>query len=114
VDAPDIRYARSGDVFVAYQVVGDGPIDLVFTQMSSNLFWMWRQPLFLELYGRLASFSRLILLDRRGTGLSDRPRVLTLEAHMEDIRSVLDDVGSERAVLFGALRSVRVPSPAMS
>jgi class 3 adenylate cyclase len=63
--------------------------------------WAWEQPLFARFLERLASFSRLILFDKRGTGLSDRPRTLTLETQMDDIRAVLDAVGSERAALFG-------------
>jgi class 3 adenylate cyclase len=102
MDVPNTRYAKSGDVYVAYQVVGEGPFDLLFTQQMSNLFWVWQQPRFVRIFRRLASFSRLILLDRRGTGLSDRPRVLTLEAQADDVRAVLDATGSERAVLFGA------------
>ena len=102
MEMPDVRYALSGDVHIAYQVVGDGPIDLLFTQQASHLLWMWQQPRFVRLFERLASFSRLILVDRRGTGLSDRPRVLTLEAQMDDLRATLDDTGSERASLFGA------------
>jgi class 3 adenylate cyclase len=100
--SPDVRYARSGDVAIAYQVVGDGPVDLVFVQFFGNIRWNWEQPLFARFLERLASFSRLILFDKRGTGLSDRPRVLTLEMQMDDIRAVLDAVGSERAALFGS------------
>lgn len=101
---PDIRYARSGDVAIAYQVIGDSPVDLVFVPFFGNFRWAWEQPLFARFFERLASFSRLILFDKRGTGLSDRPRVLTLEAQMDDIRAVLDAVGSERAVLLGAVQ----------
>jgi class 3 adenylate cyclase len=98
---PDVRYARSGDVAIAYQVAGDGPVDLVFVPFFGNIRWAWEQPLFARFLERLASFSRLILFDKRGTGLSDRPRTLTLETQMDDIRAVLDAVGSERAALFG-------------
>jgi len=98
---PDVRYARSGDVAIGYQVVGDGPVDVVFVPFFGNIRWAWEQPLFARFLERLASFSRLILFDKRGTGLSDRPRVLTLETQMDDIRAVLDAVASERAVLFG-------------
>ena len=101
---PDIRYARSGDVAIAYQVVGDGPVDLVFVPFFGNIRWSWEQPLFARFLERLASFSRLILFDKRGTGLSDRPRTLTLETQMDDIRAVLDAVGSERAALLGAIQ----------
>ena len=101
---PDVQYARSGDVAIAYQVVGDGPVDLVFVPFFGNIRWPWEQPLFARFLERLASFSRLILFDKRGTGLSDRPRTLTLEAQMDDIRAVLDAVVSERAALFGAVQ----------
>ena len=101
---PDVRYARSGDVAIAYQVVGDGPVDLVFVPFFGNIRWAWEQPLFVRFFEQVASFSRLILFDKRGTGLSDRPRVLTLETQMDDIRAVLDAVGSERAALLGAVQ----------
>jgi class 3 adenylate cyclase len=100
-EIPDVRYARSGDVAIAYQVLGEGPVDLVFVPFFGNIRWAWEQPLFARFLERLASFSRLILFDKRGTGLSDRPRTLTLEAQMDDIRAVLDAVGSERAALLG-------------
>ncbi len=103
LELPEIHYARSGDVSVAYQVVGAGPVDLVFVPFMTNIAWAWEQPLFAAFCRRLASFSRLILLDKRGTGLSDRPRELpTLEERMDDIRAVLDEADSERAALVGA------------
>jgi class 3 adenylate cyclase len=103
VETPDVRYARSGDVSIAYQVVGDGPVDLLFVPFMINLVWAWEQPIFVDFCRRAASFSRLILLDKRGTGMSDRPRDLpALETRMDDIRAVMDDVGSERATLLGA------------
>ena len=106
---PEIQYARSGDVAIAYQVLGDGPIDLVFVAFMGNLAYMWEQPLFVEFYERLASFSRLILFDKRGTGLSDRPRDLaTLETRMDDVRAVMDAVGAERASLLGTLEGGHV------
>ncbi len=101
---PGVRYARSGDVAIAYQVVGDRPVDLVFVPFFGNIRWAWEQPLFARFLKQLASFSRLILFDKRGTGLSDRPRTLTLETQMDDIRTVLDAVGSERAALLGAIQ----------
>ncbi len=101
---PDIRYARSGDVAIAYQVLGEGPVDLVFVPFLANIRWSWEQPLFVRFLEQLASFSRLILFDKRGTGLSDRPRTLALEAQMDDIRAVLDAVDSERAALLGAIQ----------
>ena len=102
--APDVHYARSGDVAIAYQVVGDGPVDLVFVPFFGNVRWAWEQPRLARFFGQLASWSRLILFDKRGTGLSDRPRTLTLEAQMDDVRAVLDAVGSERAALLGAIQ----------
>ncbi|HLX34085.1 MAG TPA: adenylate/guanylate cyclase domain-containing protein [Candidatus Limnocylindrales bacterium] len=104
---PVTKYARSGDVHVAYQTVGDGPIDLVFIdQWWSNVDAQWDLPPLARTLDRLASFSRLILLDKRGTGLSD-PVPLgglpTLEEWMDDIRAVLDAVGSERTALLGGI-----------
>jgi class 3 adenylate cyclase len=100
---PDVAYARSGDLSIAYHVMGDGPPDLVFTTLLiSTVFSAEHEP-FASFYRRLASFSRLILFDKRGTGASDRPRTPpTLEAQMDDVRAVLDDVGSEQASLFGS------------
>jgi class 3 adenylate cyclase/pimeloyl-ACP methyl ester carboxylesterase len=103
LETPDVRYARSADVSIAYQVVGDGPVDVLFVPYLINLVWAWEQPIFVDFCRRLTSFSRLILVDKRGTGLSDRPRELpTLETRMDDIRAVMDDAGSERAALLGA------------
>lgn len=100
---PDVAYAGSGDLSIAYHVMGEGPRDLVFTTLLiSTVFSAEHEP-FASFYRRLASFSRLILFDKRGTRASDRPRTpLTLEAQMEDVRAVLDDVGSEQAALFGS------------
>jgi len=100
---PDVAYARSGDLSIAYHVMGDGPIDLVFTTLLiSTVFSAEHEP-FASFYRRLASFSRLILFDKRGTGASDRPRTPpTLEAQMDDVRAVLDAVGSQQAALFGS------------
>ena len=97
------RYARSGDVNIAYQVVGDGPIDLVLTfGWVSHLAYVWEEPSVARFLDRLASFTRLILYDKRGTGMSDRVHPLpTLEQRMDDIRAVMDAAGSERAALFG-------------
>jgi pimeloyl-ACP methyl ester carboxylesterase len=103
VAVPTTRYARSGDVNIAYQVVGDGPIDLVFVMgWVSHLDCFWREPSFARFLNRLASFTRLILFDKRGTGLSDRVGELpTLEQRMDDVRAVLDAVGSRNAALLG-------------
>jgi pimeloyl-ACP methyl ester carboxylesterase len=103
MEVPEIHYTRSGDVAIAYQVVGDGPIDLVYIPTFANLVFPWFNRDWKSFYDRLASFARLILLDKRGTGLSDRPRDLgSLEARMDDIRAVLDAAGAERAILVGS------------
>lgn len=103
--APETRYTRSADVNIAYQVLGDGPIDLVFVMgWVSHLEYFWAEPSFSRFLHRLASFSRLILFDKRGTGLSDRvpPEHLpTLEQRMEDLHAVMDAAASERAVILG-------------
>jgi pimeloyl-ACP methyl ester carboxylesterase len=101
----EVRYARSGDVNIAYQVVGEGPLDLVYVPgWVSNVELMWEETAMAHFLGRLASFSRLILFDKRGTGLSDRvsnDELPTLEQRMDDVRAVLEAVGSDRAALFG-------------
>ena len=102
-DAPEVRYAKSGDVSIAYSVVGDGPIDLVFIAgwVLSSLEVAWEGPP-ADFFRRLASFSRLILFDKRGTGLSDRTTgIPDLETRMDDIRAVMDAVGSKRAAILG-------------
>lgn len=98
------RYAKSGEVHIAYQVIGDGPIDLVFSPSPvSNLEAGWEWPPFERFLRRLASFSRLILFDKRGTGLSDRvTEAATLEERMDDVRAVMDAAHSDRAALFGS------------
>jgi pimeloyl-ACP methyl ester carboxylesterase/DNA-binding winged helix-turn-helix (wHTH) protein len=100
---PQTHYAHSGDVNIAYQVVGNGPIDLVFVMgWVSHLDYFWREASFARFLNRLASFSRLILFDKRGTGLSDRVAELpTLEQRMDDVRAVLEAVGSRQAALLG-------------
>ena len=104
-----MQYARSGELSIAYQVVGEGPIDLVYVPLNLSIAICWEQPLVASFFKRLASFSRLILLDKRGTGMSDRPRTLpTLEAQMDDVRAVLDAVGVEQAALFGGLHGVQM------
>jgi pimeloyl-ACP methyl ester carboxylesterase/class 3 adenylate cyclase/DNA-binding CsgD family transcriptional regulator len=105
--APRTRYARNGDVSIAYQVVGDGPIDLVHAPGSfSHLEYHWEDPHFARYLQRLATFSRLILFDKRGTGLSDRSAgIASMEERMDDMRAVMDAAGSERAVLFGVSES---------
>ena len=100
---PRTQYAKSGDVSIAYQVVGDGPIDLVLVPgFVSHLDVDWDDPRHAHFLRRLASFSRLIRFDKRGTGLSDRPGGMPdLETRMDDVRAVMDAAGSERAALFG-------------
>jgi class 3 adenylate cyclase/alpha-beta hydrolase superfamily lysophospholipase len=102
---PETRYAKSGDVHIAYQVVGDGPIDLVVVAgFVTHLEDLWEDPRFAGFLQRLASFSRLILFDKRGTGMSDRvpdAALPTLEQRMDDVRAVMDAAGSERAALLG-------------
>jgi pimeloyl-ACP methyl ester carboxylesterase/DNA-binding CsgD family transcriptional regulator len=103
---PETRYARSGDVHIAYQVVGEGPLDLVFVHgFISNLEQQWDDPGFAHLLSRLAAFSRLIIFDKRGTGLSDRvplDALPTLEQRMDDVRAVMDAAQSRRAALLGS------------
>jgi pimeloyl-ACP methyl ester carboxylesterase/DNA-binding SARP family transcriptional activator len=105
VPGADIRYARSGDVRIAYQVVGEGPLDVILVHGWVCTFQPgWENPKLAAFYRRLASLGRLILFDKRGTGLSDRvspDRLPDLETRMDDLRAVMDDVGSERAVLIG-------------
>ena len=102
---PEIRYAQSADVNIAYQVVGDGPIDVVFVMgWVSHLEYYWKNLDFARFLSRLAAFSRLILFDKRGTGLSDRVSLRelpTLEQRMDDVRAVMDAVGSTQAALIG-------------
>ena len=102
-DPPEVRFAKSGDVSIAYGVVGDGPFDLVFVTgwVFSSLEVAWEGPP-ADFFRSLASFSRLILFDKRGTGLSDRTTgIPDLETRMDDIRAVMDAVGSKRAALLG-------------
>jgi len=103
---PETRYARSGDVRIAYQVIGNGPIDLVFVPgFLSNLEVHWEDPGYSHLLQRLGAFTRLIQFDKRGTGLSDRVDnrdLPSLETRMDDVRAVMDAAGSGRAALLGA------------
>jgi pimeloyl-ACP methyl ester carboxylesterase len=100
---PNTRYAKSGNVHVAYQVFGNGDIDLVFFPgFVSNIEVYWEEPHFARWLRRLASFARVITFDKRGTGLSDRLDVLpTMDERMDDARAVMDAAGSERAAIFG-------------
>jgi pimeloyl-ACP methyl ester carboxylesterase len=100
---PETRYVASGDVNIAYQVVGDGPRDLIIVPgWLSNIEVFWEEPTLVRFLERLATFSRLILFDKRGTGLSDRVSDMPmLETRMDDVRAVMDAVSSERAALLG-------------
>src|SRR5918999_1457689 len=100
---PETRYARAGDVSIAYQVIGDGPTDLVLVPgFATHIEIAWEAPPYGQFLERLASFSRLIVFDKRGTGLSDPVTdVPTLEERIDDVRAVMDAAGSERAALFG-------------
>ena len=103
---PETRYAKTSDgIHIAYQVVGEGPVDLVFVMgWTSNIEAMWEEPSLARFLGRLSSFSRLILFDKRGVGLSDRvseDRLPSLETRMDDVRAVMDAAESQRAVVFG-------------
>ena len=100
---PETHYAKSGDVHIAYSTVGEGPLDLVWVPAGmSHLEWCWEEPAFAWFLQRLASFCRLIIFDKRGTGLSDRGGgCSSLSDRMDDIRAVMDAAGSERAALLG-------------
>ena len=102
---PETKYARSGNLHIAYQIAGKGPPDLVFVHgWISHIEHLWEEPSVARFLHRLASFSRLILLDKRGTGLSDPvplDKLPTLEERMDDVRAVMDAAGSERAALLG-------------
>jgi DNA-binding SARP family transcriptional activator/pimeloyl-ACP methyl ester carboxylesterase len=101
---PPTHYVKSAGINIAYQVTGDGPLDMVYVPgWVSNLDYAWDSPRLTHVLQRLGSFCRLIRIDKRGTGLSDRNVGLpTLEERMEDVRAVLDEVGSRRTVLFGS------------
>jgi pimeloyl-ACP methyl ester carboxylesterase len=100
---PDTQYARSGDVHIAYQAFGKGPINLVMVPgFVSNVEAYWEQPDFARFLNRLASYARVVTFDKRGTGSSDRVAELPgLEARMDDLRAVMDAAGMEQAALLG-------------
>ena len=102
-EIPSTHYVKSDDVHIAYQVIGEGPFDLLFVPgFVSNVETIWQSPEQSAFFRRLASFSRLILFDKRGTGMSDRSsQIFTLEQRMHDVQAILDAVGSKRAALFG-------------
>ena len=101
MDVPDVSYARIGDTAIAYQVVGEGAPDIVLLPFLANIYTLWQAPRFAPVARRLATGRRLIVVNPRGVGLSDRPRGFTIESRMDDIRAVLDDLGSERPALLG-------------
>src|ERR1700757_585490 len=102
---PQTRFTRSGNLHIAYQVVGEGPLDLVYVPgWVSHVELAWEEPTLARFLERLASFSRLIVFDKRGTGLSDRvpdAQLPTHEERMDDLRAVMDAAGSQRAAFFG-------------
>jgi pimeloyl-ACP methyl ester carboxylesterase len=102
-EIPETRYTKSGDVHIAYQVMGSGPLDVVFVPgFVSHLEHQWDLPGWAHMMHRVASFARLIMFDKPGTGLSDRfAAIPTLEQRMDDVRAVMDAVGSERAAFIG-------------
>src|SRR5437660_7449320 len=103
--SPKTQYTRSSDLHIAYQVVGEGPLDLVYVPgWVSHVELAWEEPTLARFLQRLASFSRLIMFDKRGTGLSDRvpnDRLPTLEERMDDLRAVMDAAGSQRWAVLG-------------
>ncbi|HLA93928.1 MAG TPA: alpha/beta hydrolase, partial [Actinomycetota bacterium] len=107
---PDVHYARSGEVSIAYQIIGDGPVDLVFVRgITGDLLSTWDQPLLVRHVLGLAENGRLMMLDKRGTGLSDRVGgVPTLETRMDDVRAMMDAASSERAVLWSGMEGSRI------
>jgi class 3 adenylate cyclase/pimeloyl-ACP methyl ester carboxylesterase len=102
-EMPSTRYVKSDDVYIAYQVLGEGPLDLMFVPgFVSNVEAIWQSPNLSTFFRRLASFCRVILFDKRGTGMSDRgSQIFTLEQRMHDVQTILNEVGCEPAALFG-------------
>jgi class 3 adenylate cyclase/pimeloyl-ACP methyl ester carboxylesterase len=105
MNPPDVHYAKSGDVHIAYQVVGEGPLDLIYApEFWNSIEAMWEEPGFAKFLARLASFSRLICFDQRGSGMSDPVAIAeipTLEGWIDDVRAVMEAAGSNRAALLG-------------
>ena len=101
MDVPDVSYAQSGELSIAYQELGDGPPDMVFLPFMANIYTLWHAPGFAAFGRRLATGRRLLTVNPRGVGLSDRPRGFTVESRMDDITAVMEHAGSERAVLLG-------------
>lgn len=108
MDIPDVRYARSGGVAIAYQVIGDGPQTLVYSPPVTNLYSLWQLPQVESFLRRLAEVARLVVFNPRGTGLSDRPPNVTLESRMDDLRAILDAIECPRATIYGAHTSANV------
>ena len=102
-EVPSTHYVKSDDVYIAYQVLGEGPLDLMFVPgFVSNVEAIWQSPNRSRFLRRLASFCRVIIFDKRGTGMSDRgSQIFTLEQRMHDVQTILNEVGSDRAALFG-------------
>src|SRR5580704_7406124 len=102
-EMPSTRYVKSDDVYIAYQVLGEGSFDLMFVPgFVSNVEAIWQSQNRSTFFRSLGSFCRVILFDKRGTGMSDRgSQIFTLEQRMHDVQAILDEVGSERAALFG-------------
>lgn len=110
METPEVRYARSGEVAIAYQVFGDGPLDLVFVRgLAGDLLTSWTQPLLVRQLEDFARKARVLMLDKRGTGLSDGFREPpTLETRMDELRLVMDAAESERAVLWSAQEGAKL------
>ena len=108
MDMPEVHYARSGGVSIAYQVVGDGPQTLVYAPPVTNLYSLWELPRAASFLHRLSEEARLVVFNPRGTGLSDRPSNMTLESRVDDLNAVLDAVEQERATIFGGDVSANV------
>ncbi len=111
MNVPEVQYARSGDVSIAYQVVGEGPVDLVFVRaLMGDLLTTWDQPLLVRHVLGLAENGRVLMLDKRGTGLSDSVAGMapTLETRMDDVRAVMDAAGSPEAVLWSGREGSQV------
>jgi pimeloyl-ACP methyl ester carboxylesterase len=104
----EVRYARCGDVNIAYRIAGDGPFDVVFIPgTTSHVELAWTVPFLRTMFDRVASFARLIVFDKRGTGMSDAADAGSpLEVRMDDVRAVMDAVGSQRAAVFGVSEGV--------
>jgi len=113
VSIPDVEYARSGGVAIAYQVVGDAPQDVFWIRGGINdMLSSWERPEFVERMTKLTRFARVLLFDKRGTGLSDHVRDLTsLEARMDDVRAVMDAAASSHAILTAYLEGARLALP---